>query len=154
VNRTIVGFSQDTDGDWVAGLDCGHGQHVRHRPPFVERAWVVETAERDSRIGATLDCCLCDRLEAPGGLEPYSATADFTVETVPAGLLRDHSTKAGVWGRIEVLAGNLRYVTAAPSGRTLDLGPGDNAMIPPELLHHVALSEGASFRVIFLKATR
>jgi hypothetical protein len=31
VEWRIVGFHQDTEGDWVAELDCGHRQHVRHR---------------------------------------------------------------------------------------------------------------------------
>ncbi len=36
--RAIDGYHQDEVGDWVAELRCGHGQHVRHRPPF----WVRE----------------------------------------------------------------------------------------------------------------
>ena len=38
--RTIDGFHLDDAGDWVAELSCLHGQHVRHRPPFRDRAWV------------------------------------------------------------------------------------------------------------------
>ena len=34
VERPITGYHQDELGDWVAELDCGHNQHVRHRPPF------------------------------------------------------------------------------------------------------------------------
>lgn len=151
MKRRITGFCRDDNGDWVAGLDCGHRQHVRHRPPFVERAWVEDETARAERIGEALDCPLCDRLEAPDGLEAYRSTAEFTVASVPAGLLRDHSTRAGTWGRIEVLSGDVTYVTAAPSDRRLVLDTGDSAMIPPELPHHVALSAHARFRVVFLK---
>jgi hypothetical protein len=31
VERAIVGFHQDAEGDWVAKLACGHRQHVRQR---------------------------------------------------------------------------------------------------------------------------
>jgi hypothetical protein len=65
VQRSIVGFHQDEDGDWVAELSCLHNQHVRHRPPFQERPWVLDEAERSARIGAALDCPLCDRGEPP-----------------------------------------------------------------------------------------
>jgi tellurite methyltransferase len=151
VNRKIIDFGQDDEDDWFARLDCGHNQHVRHRPPFVERPWVEDGAERTRRIGSALDCRLCDRLEAPEGLTEYRSTPEFTSETVPAGLLRDHATKAGTWGRIEILAGEVTYVTAAPSAQTLRLSTGKRAMIPPELLHHVVPSEDARFRVVFLR---
>jgi len=39
--RKIVGFHQDENGDWVAELECGHGQHVRHKPPWTSRPWVT-----------------------------------------------------------------------------------------------------------------
>jgi hypothetical protein len=32
--QPIIAFHQDEQGDWVADLACGHGQHVRHRPPW------------------------------------------------------------------------------------------------------------------------
>jgi hypothetical protein len=65
VIRTIEGFHQDGEGDWVAELSCGHTQHVRHRPPFVERPWVTTAAGREGRLGADLDCLLCDEGEPP-----------------------------------------------------------------------------------------
>jgi tellurite resistance-related uncharacterized protein len=55
VQRSIVGFHQDDVGDWVAELSCLHGQHVRHRPPFYDRPWVVNERERAARIGADLE---------------------------------------------------------------------------------------------------
>ena len=44
--RRIAGFHQDSEGDWVAELDCLHTQHVRHRPPFQERPWILTEAGR------------------------------------------------------------------------------------------------------------
>jgi hypothetical protein len=60
MQRRITGFHQDPDGDWVAELECGHGQHVRHNPPWEVRAWVVAEASRVDRLGTTLNCVLCD----------------------------------------------------------------------------------------------
>jgi hypothetical protein len=60
VQRLMVGFEQDEHGDWVALLECGHRQHVRHRPPWQERPWVVNAEGRESRVGQPLECWLCD----------------------------------------------------------------------------------------------
>lgn len=60
MKRTIVGFRRDDRGDWVAELECGHGQHVRHRPPFENRAWVLDPGRRAAMIGKPRECPLCD----------------------------------------------------------------------------------------------
>ena len=60
VQRLMVGFEQDEHGDWVALLECGHRQHVRHRPPWQERPWVVSAEGRGSRVGQPLECPACD----------------------------------------------------------------------------------------------
>jgi len=57
--RLIVGFHQEQEGDWVAELECGHNQHVRHDPPWQERAWVLSSEGRGSRLGTRLMCRLC-----------------------------------------------------------------------------------------------
>jgi hypothetical protein len=60
--RSIIGFHQDAERHWVAELECGHGQHVRHDPPWQVRPWVVDENSRRERLGSTLDCLRCDRL--------------------------------------------------------------------------------------------
>jgi hypothetical protein len=40
MDRRITGFHQDEESFWVAELECGHNQHVRHRPPIVVLYWV------------------------------------------------------------------------------------------------------------------
>lgn len=60
VERRIVGFHQDDEGHWVADLECGHGRHVRHMPPWQERPWVVTPEGRAAHIGRTLRCVKCD----------------------------------------------------------------------------------------------
>ncbi|HEX6394673.1 MAG TPA: DUF3565 domain-containing protein [Acidimicrobiales bacterium] len=66
MERAITGFHQDDARDWVAELSCGHNQHVRHKPPFQLRPWVVEASGREERLGSPLECPLCDRGEPPG----------------------------------------------------------------------------------------
>lgn len=59
MNRAIVGYYQDVELHWVARLECGHNQHVRHRPPFDLRPWVVTAEGRASQLGAMLKCVKC-----------------------------------------------------------------------------------------------
>jgi len=65
VERKITGFHQDDEGHWVAELECGHQQHVRHNPPWVSRPWVTTAAGRAAALGTVLDCKKCD----PAGAE-------------------------------------------------------------------------------------
>jgi hypothetical protein len=65
VKRKIVGYHRDDEGHWVAELECGHGQHVRHDPPWQVREWVTTQDGRDSFLGTELDCVRCDRGEPP-----------------------------------------------------------------------------------------
>ncbi|MGO9057780.1 MAG: DUF3565 domain-containing protein [Candidatus Binataceae bacterium] len=65
MKRKIIGFHKDEKDDWVADLDCGHGQHVRHNPPWMTRAWVVTEEGRQSRLGTELECKKCDEEGPP-----------------------------------------------------------------------------------------
>lgn len=47
----------------MAELECGHGQHVRHDPPWQVRIWVTTPEGREGRLGTTLDCVLCDNAD-------------------------------------------------------------------------------------------
>jgi len=60
VERRISGYHQDEEGHWVAELECGHRQHVRHNPPWVNRPWVTTEEGRTAALGTTLDCKKCD----------------------------------------------------------------------------------------------
>jgi hypothetical protein len=65
MTRTINGFHQDENNDWVADLDCGHTQHVRHNPPWQNREWVLTEEGRRAFLGYRLNCKKCDE---EGGL--------------------------------------------------------------------------------------
>ncbi len=58
--QRIVGFHQDEENHWVADLECGHGRHMRHNPPMVERPWVLTAAGRSGFVGESVDCKRCD----------------------------------------------------------------------------------------------
>jgi hypothetical protein len=61
VQRAIVAFELDGQGEWVAELACGHRRHVRHQPPLFPELWILEAGSRDERLGTPLDCRLCDQ---------------------------------------------------------------------------------------------
>ncbi len=60
MQRRITGFHQDAEQHWVADLDCGHRQHVRHDPPWHVRPWVLAPETRARFIGTTLECAACE----------------------------------------------------------------------------------------------
>ena len=148
VARAITGFGIDDAGDPFATLGCGHRQHVRHTPPFQNRPWVLGESGRRQKLGQCLECLRCDRFEFPEGLEHHRSTPEFDQDSVPAGLLRDHTLKAGSWGRIVVAHGRLRYVVD-PLQRSFDLDPGTVGIVLPEIPHRVTPEGPVSFVVEF-----
>jgi hypothetical protein len=60
MRQKIVGFHQDEERHWVADLQCGHTQHVRHNPPWMNRSWVTTFEGRVQRLGHELECKRCD----------------------------------------------------------------------------------------------
>lgn len=149
----MEGFHLDEEGDWVAHLECGHTQHVRHRPPFQMRPWVLDAADRSSRLGAALECPPCDRGEMPDGLELARTGDVWDQASLPAGLRRDHRLGPRTWGRLHVLSGRLRFVpdTATWSVGPSDLGAGATQAIPPQMLHHVETGGSVSVRIDFYR---
>ena len=60
MQQAICGYHQDEEGHWVAELNCGHFQHVRHTPPFINRPWVIIASGRQRMLGQLLACKKCD----------------------------------------------------------------------------------------------
>jgi tellurite resistance-related uncharacterized protein len=87
----------------------------------------------------------------PPDAEPYHRSAEFTEETVPDGLLHSHTTKAGVWGRIVVLEGSLRYRVLEPTRSETTLDPGSHGIIEPQVPHEVEPLGAVRFFVEFLR---
>jgi hypothetical protein len=65
MKQSIIGYHKDAQCDWVARLECGHFQHVRHDPPWVNRPWVESRSGRDEKLGALLNCKKCDQAAPP-----------------------------------------------------------------------------------------
>jgi len=92
-------------------------------------------------------------MQLPQGLSLYKMTPLFDAASTPPALQADHSTKAGVWGRIHVLSGRLCY-RVTDSRRTaaaLDLSAGAYGIIEPTIVHRVELDGEVSFQVEFWK---
>jgi tellurite methyltransferase len=134
MDTTIVGFHLDDAGDWVAELGCGHGQHMRHKPPWHVRPWVTTEQGRQRKLGEHIECSLCDVIELPSAAREYKRTATFTEVTLPAALREAHRTKAGTWGRIVVAEGQVEFHSR---GRVRALGEGDVGIVEPEIVHSV-----------------
>jgi tellurite resistance-related uncharacterized protein len=154
VERPITGYHQDEVGDWAAELECGHNQHVRHRPPFQLRTWILDPEGRAARIGTTLDCPLCERAEMPDSLRSVRATPIWDQDTMPAGLRRAHRITAGAWGRIVVHDGRLRFAARTSLAIDVALGNGESQAIPPGVEHEVEPLGAVHFIIEFFAVDR
>lgn len=151
MQRPIVGYRKDEEEHWVALLSCGHPRHVRHDPPLVSRPWVLTEEGRNAQLGTMLRCVRCDQLELPSHFAPYRRTPEFTEQSIPAGLRRDHTTATGVWARIHVTEGRLRY-RVPELGVDQILTPPEVGIVAPEVAHSVEPDGPVRFHVEFLRA--
>ena len=149
VDRTIDGFHRDDLGDWVAELSCLHNQHVRHRPPFLERPWVLSEAGRTEHLGALIDCPLCDAAELPDNLAIARTAGPFDEGSIPAGLLKAHLIADRTWGDLRVLEGRVTLHMATDPPFERQLQAGDNQPIPPGVEHALVLEGPVSLAVDF-----
>ena len=95
---------------------------------------------------------LTTMVKLPTTVSPYRVIGPFNQDTVPAGLLREHSTKAGVWGSLEVIQGELTYHITEPGTEvSYQLTPTNPGVIVPEQIHHVTVPRPVEFRITFLK---
>ena len=70
------------------------------------------------------------------GSAPYRSTPVFDQDTLPAALRRRHNTKAGVWGLIRVLEGQLTLTYLDPPSEVI-LTPGNPGLVEPQQPHFV-----------------
>jgi uncharacterized OsmC-like protein/tellurite resistance-related uncharacterized protein len=88
----------------------------------------------------------------PDGLELVRTTEVFDNASVPAGLLRAHRVADGVWARLVVHAGAVRFVFEDEPDRPIIVATGGHVVIPPARRHHVELDGPARFAVEFHRA--
>lgn len=79
---------------------------------------------------------------------PYKSTPVFDENTLPAGLRKEHRTKAGVWGVIRVLEGRVRYRVLDPVCETI-LDHDHPGLVLPDQPHFVEPLGAMRMRVDF-----
>ena len=148
MERAILEFEKDEDGEWRVLLDCGHKRHLRHEPPREVRPELADPLAREQAIGQTIECGRCVQRVLPDGAEVYKSTPVFDQDSVPAGLLRDHSLKVGVWGRLVVLEGSIKFLEG---DLNVTVSPETEWYVLPRVVHNVELIGPVKFRVDFLR---
>lgn len=88
--------------------------------------------------------------ELPPHVQAYRRSPVFTEETLPAAFRENHATKAGVWGRLHVVSGDLVF-TDAEADRAFSVSAGQDVVIEPEVRHRVAPAGAVSFFVEFFR---
>ena len=82
--------------------------------------------------------------------DPYKVTPVFDEASLPAAIRNAHNTKAGVWGLLRVLEGEVSLVVHEPT-RSVRVPPDHPAPIPPEAVHHVEPSGPMRMQVEFYR---
>lgn len=136
----------------MAELSCLHNQHVRHQPPFQERPWVMDESGRAARVGAELECPLCDRAELPEGLHLARTAGPFDADTLPAGLRRGHRVAERTWGCLRVHEGSVWFSMDSDPPVRVRVEAGGRQPIPPGVLHALTLDGPVRLTVEFLVA--
>lgn len=142
MQRTITNIRIENDQPLVM-LDCLHEIDLS----FID-------AGNNANIGGVVDCPLCPKLVMPEGLECYKRTGLFDHDSVPKGFLRKHATKSGVWAKIIVTQGRLRYIVDDLGQQCFELDSQTHGVIAPQMKHHVALEASGKFYVEFYRAAQ
>src|SRR3546814_11536573 len=81
-------------------------------------------------------------------IRPYRSTPVFDQDTLPAALRARHDTKAGVWGLIRVIEGELKLTYLDPPSEVV-LTPGNPRLILPQQPPYVTPLRPMKIRVDF-----
>lgn len=92
--------------------------------------------------------------EIPNGFVLARTTDVFDHDSVPAGLLRAHRVADGVWGRLLVHSGSVRFVFEDEPDLAVVVDAGGAVVIPPGRLHHVEPGMRSEFVVEFYRPER
>ena len=87
----------------------------------------------------------------PTDVVAYKRTPEVHEDTIPAALRHAHDTKAGTWGRIVVLEGELLYRILEPAVEETWLRPGVDGVVEPTVRHEVEAPGPVRFYVEFLR---
>ena len=109
---------------------------------------MVDDDERSRRVGAMLQCPLCDRCDVPSELVVVRTTATWDEVSMP----RAHRVASGTWGRLRVNRGRLRFVAETSPVTDLIVDADRLQGIPPDVEHFVEPDGPVRFAVEFLSA--
>lgn len=82
---------------------------------------------------------------------PYFRSIEFTERSAPEPLLRDHVTKPGVWARVTVTSGRLKYRVLGQPGLSVVLTPQLAGIVEPGVRHHLDIDAPVRFFIEFLR---
>lgn len=82
--------------------------------------------------------------------EPYKTTPVFDETTLPEAIRNEHRTKAGTWGLLRVIEGEVDLVFVDPPAR-VHVTPEKPAPIAPEATHYVELCGPMRMQVEFYR---
>ena len=90
----------------------------------------------------------------PNDFVNYKTTPVFTKTNIPKMFLFEHNTKAGVYGKICVLSGSLKFYGFSERRGAIEkeviINAGETAISPPEYWHKVEfLTDDTEFQVQF-----
>ncbi|WP_406802753.1 DUF3565 domain-containing protein [Alkalimarinus alittae] len=139
MDKKIIGFHVDDQGDWVADLECGHAQHVRHNPPWINRPWVLEQEGRDKSLGETLDCLKCNMPLLPTNSQLTRVSELFDQQVLIDQYAGSQTNNTDCWVQVVVSEGALVYrqVSEETKGYVIDQGffaviePGATFLLSP-----------------------
>lgn len=81
-------------------------------------------------------------------VQPYRSTPVFDQDTLPLALRARHDTKAGVWGVIRVIEGQLELTYFDPPSTTI-LTPDKPGLVQPQQPHFVTPIGAVKMQVDF-----
>ncbi len=87
----------------------------------------------------------------PNTVKHYKSTPEFSETSIPAGLLRRHTTADAVWGHIRILEGQLLYRILEPVEEIIILSPERYGVVEPQVPHEVEVIGPVRFCVDFLR---
>jgi len=86
----------------------------------------------------------------PDNVVAYKKTPEFDESSVPKGLLNNHQTKEGVWGKIILLEGKLLYTINEPK-EEIYLDANNFGVVEPTVYHQVKPLGKVRFYVEFYR---
>ncbi len=87
----------------------------------------------------------------PEEVSSFASSPEFTEDTIPKNLKKQHRTSAGVWGKIVILEGRLRYRILEPETQDTELAPEMPGIVEPEIAHEVMALGKVRFYVEFFR---